>query len=103
MYREIKIKWLRRQLIQRNINLCGIEKENNLILIYELRKNGQSSNDSRLLQLAKIHEIWDLNQKYYSLRIKCSKKERDFILEYVNNLFPLSDLYPSTFFELDIQ
>jgi hypothetical protein len=88
MYREVKIDWDGEPFTLRSINLLGNEKENNLFLLYKQDK-----------LIAKIHEIWDLNKKYYSLRIRCLKEEKERMWEYIGFL-PLIYEWPCTSFEL---
>jgi hypothetical protein len=75
MYREVKINWEGEPLILRIVNLFGKEKENKLFLLYRQDK-----------LIAKIHEIWDLDKNYYSLKIRCLKEEEKLMWEYTGFL-----------------
>jgi ribosomal protein S19 len=98
MYQGSKeIIYYGKHLLQKNVNLFSTEKENNLILLYQRRMPFKPR------MIARIHEIWDTNQNYYSLKIRCSKKEKKLVWQYVNELLPLSDFFAGVncvFFEL---
>jgi hypothetical protein len=65
-----------------------MKRKNNLLLLYR---------QDRLI--AKIHEVWDLNRKYYSLRIRSLKEEKERMWE-CTGFLPLIYEWPCTFFEL---
>lgn len=97
---EIRVNWFGKDLVQRNFNLLGAERENNLILLCERKKKSNPHT------IAKIHEFLDPTQKYYSLKIRCSKRERKTVFEYVTSLLPLADFYGGVecvYFEFDAQ